>query len=76
MSSVLFESANGQQICIRTEETGLGHVARYVGVKLWRLRVTWHIGLRKRLVLSGTGTLGVRLIVDGEAMAVLRNAMS
>lgn len=34
------------------------------------------ICLRKRPVLSGTGTLGVRLIVDGEAMAVLRNAMS
>ncbi|OAN70189.1 hypothetical protein A8B83_14095 [Rhodobacteraceae bacterium EhC02] len=34
------------------------------------------ICLRKRPVLSGTGTLGVRLIVDGEAMTVLRNAMS
>ncbi|MBM3616440.1 MAG: dihydroneopterin aldolase [Alphaproteobacteria bacterium] len=32
--------------------------------------------LRKRPVLSGTGTLGVRLIVDGEAMAALRNAIA
>ena len=34
------------------------------------------ICLRKRPVLSGTGTLGVRLIVDGEAMAALRNAIA
>ena len=34
------------------------------------------ISLRKRPVLSGTGTLGVRLIVDGEAMTVLRNSLS
>lgn len=34
------------------------------------------ICLRKRPVLSGTGTLGVRLIVDGEAMTLLRNANS
>lgn len=32
------------------------------------------ICLRKRPVLSGTGTLGVRLIVDTEGMAALRNA--
>ena len=32
------------------------------------------ISLRKRPVLSGTGTLGVRLIVDAEAMAALRGA--
>ena len=32
------------------------------------------ICLRKRPVLSGTGTLGVRLIVDAEAMAALRGA--
>ena len=31
------------------------------------------ICLRKRPVLSGTGTLGVRLIVDAEAMAALRD---
>ncbi len=31
------------------------------------------IALRKRPVLSGTGTLGVRLVVDGEAMAALRS---
>ena len=30
------------------------------------------ICLRKRPVLSGTGTLGVRLIVDAEGMAALR----
>ena len=35
-----------------------------------------NICLRKRPVLSGTGTLGVRLIVDGEAMTALRNAIS
>lgn len=34
------------------------------------------ICLRKRPVLSGTGTLGVRLIIDGEAMTLLRNANS
>jgi dihydroneopterin aldolase len=33
------------------------------------------ICLRKRPVLSGTGTLGVRLIVDAEGMAALRGAM-
>jgi len=32
------------------------------------------ICLRKRPVLSGTGTLGVRLIVDTEGMAALRDA--
>jgi dihydroneopterin aldolase len=32
------------------------------------------ICLRKRPVLSGTGTLGVRLIVDAEGMAALRGA--
>lgn len=32
------------------------------------------ICLRKRPVLSGTGTLGVRLIVDTEGIAALRNA--
>ena len=32
------------------------------------------ICLRKRPVLSGTGTLGVRLIVDAEGMAALRDA--
>ena len=31
-----------------------------------------NIYLRKQPVLSGTGTLGVRLIVDAEGMAVLR----
>ena len=31
-----------------------------------------NIYLRKRPVLSGTGTLGVRLIVDAEGMAALR----
>ena len=31
------------------------------------------ICLRKRPVLSGTGTLGVRLTVDAEGMAALRN---
>ncbi len=35
---------------------------------------TLDISLRKRPVLSGTGTLGVRLIVDAEAMAALRGA--
>ncbi|MEZ0468661.1 dihydroneopterin aldolase [Phaeobacter sp. SYSU ZJ3003] len=35
-----------------------------------------NICLRKRPVLSGTGTLGVRLIVDGEAMAALHNAIA
>jgi dihydroneopterin aldolase len=34
------------------------------------------ICLRKRPVLSGTGTLGVRLIDDAEAMAALRNALA
>ena len=34
------------------------------------------ICLRKRPVLFGTGTFGVRLIVDGEAMAALRNAIA
>ena len=34
------------------------------------------IALRKRPVLSGTGTLGVRLVVDGEAMAALRSDSS
>ena len=33
-----------------------------------------NICLRKRPVLSGTGTLGVRLIVDAEGMAALRVA--
>lgn len=33
-----------------------------------------NICLRKLPVLSGTGTLGVRLIVDGDAMTALRNA--
>jgi dihydroneopterin aldolase len=32
------------------------------------------IFLRKRPVMSGTGTLGVRLIVDTEGMAALRDA--
>ena len=32
------------------------------------------ICLRKQPVLSGTGTLGVRLIVDAEGMAALRDA--
>jgi hypothetical protein len=32
------------------------------------------ICLRKRPVMSGTGTLGVRLIVDTEGMAALRDA--
>ena len=32
------------------------------------------ISLRKRPVISGTGTLGVRLIVDAEGMAELRGA--
>ena len=32
------------------------------------------ICVRKRPVLSGTGTLGVRLIVDAEGMAALRDA--
>ena len=32
--------------------------------------------LRKQPVLSGTGTLGVRLIVDAEAMAALRGALA
>jgi dihydroneopterin aldolase len=32
------------------------------------------ICLRKQPVLSGTGTLGVRLIVDAEGMAALRGA--
>jgi dihydroneopterin aldolase len=32
------------------------------------------ICLRKRPVLSGTGTLGVRLIVDADGMAALRGA--
>lgn len=32
--------------------------------------------LRKRPVLSGTGTLGVRLVVDAEAMAALRAAVA
>jgi dihydroneopterin aldolase len=31
------------------------------------------IALRKRPVLSGTGTLGVRLLVDAEGMAALRS---
>lgn len=31
------------------------------------------ICLRKRPVLSGTGTLGVRLVVDAAGMAVLRS---
>ena len=35
-----------------------------------------NICLRKRPVLSGTGTLGVRLIVDVEKMASLRNAIA
>ena len=35
-----------------------------------------NICLRKRPVLSGRGTLGVRLIVDGEAMTALRNALA
>ena len=35
-----------------------------------------NICLRKRPVLSGTGTLGVRLIDDGEVMTALRNAIS
>ena len=34
-----------------------------------------NICLRKLPVLSGTGTLGVRLIVDGDAITALRNAM-
>ena len=34
-----------------------------------------NIYLRKQPVLSGTGTLGVRLIVDAEGMAVLRCAV-
>ena len=34
------------------------------------------ICLRKRPVLSGTGTLGVRLIVDIEKLASLRNAIA
>jgi dihydroneopterin aldolase len=34
------------------------------------------ICLRKRPVLSGTGTLGVRLIVDAEGMAALRRAVA
>jgi dihydroneopterin aldolase len=33
-----------------------------------------NICLRKRPVLSGTGTLGVRLIVDAAGMAALRDA--
>jgi len=32
------------------------------------------ISLRKRPVMSGTGTLGVRLVVDAEGMAALRGA--
>ena len=35
-----------------------------------------NISLRKQPVLSGTGTLGVRLIVDAEAMAVLRGTVA
>ena len=34
------------------------------------------IALRKRPVLSGTGTLGVRLVVDAKGMAALRSAPS
>lgn len=34
------------------------------------------ICLRKRPVLPGTGTLGVRLVVDAEMMAVLRTAVT
>ena len=34
------------------------------------------ICLRKRPVLSGTGTLGVRLIVDAEGMAALRGTVA
>ena len=33
------------------------------------------IFLRKRPVLSGSGTLGVRMIVDAEGMAALRSAV-
>jgi dihydroneopterin aldolase len=33
------------------------------------------VSLRKQPVLSGTGTLGVRLIVDAEDMAALRRAV-
>lgn len=33
------------------------------------------ICLRKRPVLSGTGTLGVRLIIDAEGMAALRGTV-
>ena len=33
------------------------------------------ICLRKRSVLSGTGTLGLRLIVDAEGMAALRSSV-
>ncbi len=35
-----------------------------------------NICLRKRPVLSGTGTLGVRLIVDADGMAVLRGSVA
>jgi dihydroneopterin aldolase len=35
-----------------------------------------NISLRKRPVLSGTGTLGVRLIVDAEGMAALRSTVA
>ena len=34
------------------------------------------ICMRKRPVLSGTGTLGVRLIVDAEGMAALRGTVA
>lgn len=34
------------------------------------------ICLRKRPVMSGTGTLGVRLVVDAEGMAELRSAVA
>ena len=35
-----------------------------------------NISLRKRPVLSGTGTLGVRLIFDAEGMAALRGTVA
>ena len=37
---------------------------------------TLDIRLRKRPVLSGTGTLGVRLVVDAIGMAAMRGAAS
>lgn len=58
-----------------------GDRSRYVGQKgmsalAKALGVGLDIYLRKRPVLFGTGTLGVQLIVDSEAMAALCNTKS